>query len=413
MLQYEAGKNFQDGTPGTAGVRREASRGPIRVVVLDPILASRFLLAQAVSQPGFLVETAATIEAALKLLDRHEVSLLLCDERLEEGHGLDFLADLRETHPDTLRALVAERAGFGFDRRAIERGGLCFLLSKPWSAASLRRTVREVLGVRSDLADWIRVPMASERDDRRADPPLEGLPLSSEHRVVLRGLLAGFDTCESQADVFGLLRAELAAPFRLGAWFWLDESSGLVTRFESDASVATTLPGTALSPSEQRAIARARRSRRVACLDETDALGEFPARRGAARVAWVGMQICEDSQPVATGVVSVGSAKARDLVSMLRELEVALQRTTARIRGAEVRAELARGLAERVSQELRTPMGALTHAIDRLRGEAQRAGMSTEWIDRVACESERVARVVAHLEGELLVDPSRMAPSSI
>ena len=50
------------------------------------------------------------------------------------------------------------------------------------------------------------------------------------------------------------------------------------------------------------------------------------------------------------------------------------------------------------------PVGALTHAIDRLRGEAARAGMSSEWVDRVSSESERVVRAMEQLEGEIRTD---------
>jgi signal transduction histidine kinase len=78
-----------------------------------------------------------------------------------------------------------------------------------------------------------------------------------------------------------------------------------------------------------------------------------------------------------------------------------------RIREAHQRAAAARDLARRVSEELRTPVGALSHAIDRLRGEAERAGISIEWMDRVSSESERVVRVVEHFEGEMLADQVR------
>lgn len=76
---------------------------------------------------------------------------------------------------------------------------------------------------------------------------------------------------------------------------------------------------------------------------------------------------------------------------------------------AEARAIAAHSLAKRVSEELRTPVGALTHAIDRLRGEVERAGMSTEWVDRVSSESERVVRVVEHLESEMWTDAVGMS----
>ena len=428
MLQYEAGKNFQDGTPEPLGFRREASRGTIRVVVLDPVLASRFLLAQAVSQPGLVVETASTIEAARAVLDRHDVALLLCDEAVEAGRGLDFLAELRETHPRTLRALISERAGSRFGRGAIERGDLSFLLIKPWSAASLRRTVREALGMGSAFADWMRVPTGIERAGGHADRRAAGAASLVGRRVLRRRLDAGLDACESLADVFALLHAELAGPFQIETCLWLDERKGLATRLEGDAPVATLLSVPSLRPSDRRAIERARRAHGISRLDPTQSDGERAGLRGAGRSAWVGVQIqgvpihdgpidCpafqEESRPVATGLIFVDRTKASGLVSALRDLEASLQRTAGRIRSTRERSELARGLAERVSRELRTPMGALAHAIDRLRGEAQRAGMSTEWVDRVAWESERVARVVAHLEGELLVDSSRAAPGRV
>lgn len=98
------------------------------------------------------------------------------------------------------------------------------------------------------------------------------------------------------------------------------------------------------------------------------------------------------------------------LVSMLRELQVGLQMAFGRICDAEARAVAAYEPARRVSEELRTPVGALTHAIDRLRGEAERAGLSTEWVDRASSESERVVRVVEHLNDEMFA--SSAAPGS-
>lgn len=278
MLQQEAGKNFQNGTPNRFGARQPVGRAPFRVMVLDPVLASRFLLGQAVAQPRVLVDTVATTKAARALLDRHDVSLILCEERLEDALGVEFLAELRESHPRTLRALVTQTADAGSRRERFARAGLCFVLGKPWSASSLRIRVREALNVRPGFDGWLRLPNASEPGARRA-------------RLAARG------------------------------------------------------------------------------------------RQGEAR----------QSLPV-FGLEAPGCS-----------IEIV----------ARLRAELVRTLAARVSQELRAPVEELAIAIDRLRGEAARAGMSIESLDRVSCESERVARVVEHLEGVLLLDSSRLVSTSI
>jgi hypothetical protein len=55
-----------------------------------------------------------------------------------------------------------------------------------------------------------------------------------------------------------------------------------------------------------------------------------------------------------------------------------------RIREADARA--ARDLVPRISEEPRTLVGALTHAVDLLKGETERVGLLTEWVDRISSE---------------------------
>ncbi|HEB89395.1 MAG TPA: hypothetical protein ENI85_07475 [Deltaproteobacteria bacterium] len=105
-------------------------------------------------------------------------------------------------------------------------------------------------------------------------------------------------------------------------------------------------------------------------------------------------------------LVWVERVRAFRLLAILRELQSALEMTFLRICQADERADAARRLATRVSEQLRTPVGALTHAVDQLRGEAERVGLPSEWVERVSSESERVARVVEHLRDEMLAGSS-------
>lgn len=103
-------------------------------------------------------------------------------------------------------------------------------------------------------------------------------------------------------------------------------------------------------------------------------------------------------------LVWVPPVQCAALSTVLRDIQSGLQRAVRQIREAEARALAARRLARRVSEDLRTPVGALSHAIDRLRGEALRAGLSTEWVDRVSSESARLVRVVELFEDEIVAD---------
>ena len=146
-LNEEVGKNFPDrDVPGSYG-RRQATRGTVRVLMVDAVLGSRFSLVQAASQPGFTIDASGSVEDARAKLARGRYALVLADTDLGSISGIDFLAEIRLEHPETARALVATESGMDFKRSAIARGGLSFLLTKPWSAEDLRRTLRELFGV--------------------------------------------------------------------------------------------------------------------------------------------------------------------------------------------------------------------------------------------------------------------------
>jgi signal transduction histidine kinase len=163
---------------------------------------------------------------------------------------------------------------------------------------------------------------------------------------------------------------------------------------EGDVSLA------GLSSETLRLLSKARQSLRVTRLDD----GSSRTRGEVNRSSCFGLTIRDGGRRTRTCLISADRRRIVPLVSMVRELQSGLQMVFRRIRLAEARAGAARRLAQHVSEELRTPVGALTHAIDRFRGEAKRVGMQTEWVDRVSSESERVARAIEHLEGEMRTD---------
>ncbi len=160
---------------------------------------------------------------------------------------------------------------------------------------------------------------------------------------------------------------------------------------ESDLALAR------LSLDEQGALEQARRSIRVTRLD--------PIHSKSARVrsdaTCVSLAIRDGGDRTATCLVWVDRNLVSGFVNMMQDLQTGLQMAMRRIRDAEARAVSARRLAHRVSEELKTPVGALTHAIDHLRGEAERLGLDSEWVERVTSESQRVVRAMQHVEDEL------------
>lgn len=395
MLNDEVGKDFRaEGQPGTPR-RSGASRDAVKILVVDPVLGSRFSLVHAASQPGFLVDACASAKEAFGQLARTRYELVLADESLGPVTGIDFLETIEARYPGTARALVSGEDRFEEKRAAIERAGLIFFLSKPWTVDGLRRTLRELFGPTQAFAGWNTVD-ALRKPQRTAEGP--SLDVAAGHEVLLRGLLAGLNSCATENEVFELLRSELAGVFGAMRWLWIDESGGFATRLSGDWALEEAIDLERLPESDLVCLARARRSVRVARIEPVSAT---EAGQGDTE-ACLGFGLRVGDRRIWTGLVWTREAHGAACLQVLRELIGGLQLVIQRVRDARARSLAARELARRVSEDLRTPVGALAHAVDLLRSEAARAGLPVEWVDRISSESERVARAVEHLEGELL-----------
>ncbi len=401
MLHEQPGKIFRERAAKRFDPRNASSRDPARILILDPVVGSRFALANIVAQPGVLAELASSVEEARLRLARGGVALILVDDDLGNGvRGLEFLIEVRTLHPEVRRALVVAEHQTELRREDLERAGLSFLVAKPWNPGFLRTAIRESVFGQDEFAAWEhRASIATNGPSTGRT----GAPEDIDRRLDLlaRGLLGGFNSCESESEVFELLHAELAGALESQRWLWFDEDLGIASRIVGDWPRESGLRIETLLVEEQELLAHARRSSRVTRLDRrrADAAGEL------AGSACVGFTVKDGGRRVVTALVWVASGRCSAMLALLREIDSGLQLAFRRIRDAEARSLAARRLARRVSEELRTPVGALSHAIDRLRGEAERAGMSTEWVDRVSSESQRLARAVELFEDEIWAEP--------
>ena len=400
MFNDQAGKNFQGDLTDRSFERDDAGRDAVKVLVVDPVLGSRFSLLRAASQPGFRVDACASASEAKDHLARNEYALVIADEHLVDAEGLDFLEEAQSLSPETARALVTSDTRLEGKRAAIERAALVFLLSKPWDMEGLRRTLRELFGTLGSFAGWDHVDSLRAPGRDQGDAVTEQV---GRRERVLRGVLAGLNSCCRESEVFELLHAELSQTFGRMRWLWVDEGSRIALRLAGDWAIDESIELDRLTVSEKGALHLARRNARISRLD--GAQGADQAVRDGEACIGLGLRVADHR--LWTGLVWTDRGNAAELVQVLRESTGGLQLAVQRIREADARSQEARELARRVSEELRMPVGALTHAVDVLRGEAERAGLPVEWMERISSESERVARAVEHLEGEMLRTPWR------
>lgn len=80
---------------------------------------------------------------ALELLKRHEVHVVVSDQRMPDMNGTDFLARVSEEFPNIVRLMITGYADIDSVIDAINRGHVYRYISKPWDPAELETAVRQ------------------------------------------------------------------------------------------------------------------------------------------------------------------------------------------------------------------------------------------------------------------------------
>ncbi|MDF1816467.1 MAG: hybrid sensor histidine kinase/response regulator [Verrucomicrobiales bacterium] len=77
--------------------------------------------------------------------NEHEIGLVLSDQKMPGGSGIDFLTKVREHNPTPLRILVTAYADFDTAVNALNDGLLYSYLSKPWNPEELESKLKNAL----------------------------------------------------------------------------------------------------------------------------------------------------------------------------------------------------------------------------------------------------------------------------
>jgi two-component system NtrC family sensor kinase len=104
----------------------------------------------------FHVMTASSGAQALELLDRHEVAVLLTDQRMPGMNGVQLCEAARQVRPDAIRIIVTAYADLHTAIDAINQGQISRYLIKPWrndELADVLRTAIELVHIQRSVRD--------------------------------------------------------------------------------------------------------------------------------------------------------------------------------------------------------------------------------------------------------------------
>ncbi|TVZ40514.1 two-component system response regulator HupR/HoxA [Alteromonadaceae bacterium 2753L.S.0a.02] len=93
-------------------------------------------------EEDFEVKTAATTTEAEKILQDEWVQIILCDQRMPETTGVEFLTHVREHWPDVIRMVISGYTDSQDIINAVNDAGIYQYITKPWQPENLILTLK-------------------------------------------------------------------------------------------------------------------------------------------------------------------------------------------------------------------------------------------------------------------------------
>jgi len=115
------------------------------ILLVDDEAHVRSGLARALHDPDYLILQADSPAAALALLEREPVDVIISDHLMPGMTGLEFLEIVRDRFPDTSRIMLTGQADMDTAVRAIQEGQIYRYLAKPCDQTELKVTVHLAL----------------------------------------------------------------------------------------------------------------------------------------------------------------------------------------------------------------------------------------------------------------------------
>src|SRR3954471_13633194 len=86
---------------------------------------------------------ATRASEGLRIMSAENVQIVMSDQRMPEMTGVEFLSQLKETQPDTVRLLFTAYADLSAVIDAINEGSVYRYISKPWEPGELKAVLRQ------------------------------------------------------------------------------------------------------------------------------------------------------------------------------------------------------------------------------------------------------------------------------
>ena len=106
----------------------------------------------------YTVFTAGSGPEAMEFLKRFHPHVVISDQRMPEMTGVEFLRDVKEVAPNTVRILLTGYSDLASIVGSINDGEVFRFISKPWDNTEIQKTIGEASAIALELADMAHTP---------------------------------------------------------------------------------------------------------------------------------------------------------------------------------------------------------------------------------------------------------------
>jgi len=114
------------------------------ILIIDDEVRSLETLARILDEE-FDVKTASNIAAGRAILEKEWVQVILCDQRMPDTSGVEFLQEVRQQWPDVIRMIISGYTDAEDIINSINDAGIYQYITKPWQPENLILTLKNAV----------------------------------------------------------------------------------------------------------------------------------------------------------------------------------------------------------------------------------------------------------------------------
>src|SRR5215204_6409140 len=98
-----------------------------KILIIDDEEQLRKLLVRIIRLENFMVEEAGTIKTGFECLERKQIDVVLCDVKLPDGNGVEFVKEAKKKYPLTELILLTAYGNIPDGVQAIKNGAFDYI----------------------------------------------------------------------------------------------------------------------------------------------------------------------------------------------------------------------------------------------------------------------------------------------